>query len=509
MASPSPSLKRPFPEDPVDAPSPSNKSSTKSKPVRDKKETWKKKDGGPAGSHSGTPAPTLPSAPEQPKKLGLLRWKLPAPVPEDFAPAKPPIFTHHCSFDGIELCSTSEHPKNRRGFRYIPCRPSRMMPHLAYQQTEAPPFCARINWEDTSAHVFSDPEGRTVMTDKGYRMARANVGVREGKWYFECKILSGYNKGGTGNVRVGWARREAPLDAPVGFDGYSYGIRDIEGQKMHLSRPKPFMNESVETGDILGLEIYLPSLATQVALDTPPPTAEEPPTSSNLDPSIDPSLTTTITPPPPKQIDVIRDRVPIRYKNRLYFEQYEYAPTKEMEDLMNPSPNASKPSTPPQTLPGSYIKIYKNGVCKGTPFEDLLSLLPPKHSKPSVQGSRETDDGTCGYYPAISLFGGGKASLNFGPDFDFPPPDLVIGRGGLEDLRPVCERYDEQICEDLTYDLLDEIDLWCGSSGGYLDSGVLSGRGGTTGGGAGQAQATNHAQVGDNGGIKEMEIDEE
>lgn len=383
------------------------------------------------------------------------------------------------------------------------------MPHLAYQQTEVPPFTARINWEDTSAHVFSDPEGRTVMTDKGYRMARANVGVREGKWYFECKILSGYNKGGTGNVRVGWARREAPLDAPVGFDGYSYGIRDIEGQKMHLSRPKPFMNESVETGDIIGLEIYLPSIASQVALNAAPPAILDA-TNGTPNPST-PELTEQ---PPPKQIDVIRDRIPIRYKNRLYFEQFEYVSTKEMEDLMNPSPNAPKPSVLPQTLPNSYIKIYKNGVCKGIPFTDLFSFLPPKHSKPNATiGGRELDDGTCGYYPAISLFGGGKASLNFGPGFEYPPPGLVVGRGGLEDLRPVCERYDEQICEDLTYDLLDEIDLWCGSSGGVFEKGALArGRGGTAEGTAGQgagAGVTNHEQVGDNGGIKEMEIDEE
>jgi COMPASS component BRE2 len=36
--------------------------------------------------------------------------------------------------------------------------------------------------------------------------------------------------------------------------------------------------------------------------------------------------------------DIIRDRVPIRYKAHLYFEQFEYHSTKELEDLMNPSP---------------------------------------------------------------------------------------------------------------------------------------------------------------------------
>lgn len=269
-------------------------------------------------------------------------------------------------------------------------------------------------------------------------MSRANVGAREGRWYFECKILSGVGKDGStkhGNIRVGWARREAPLDAPVGFDAYSYAIRDIEGQKVHMSRPKPFMNTSITKGDVLGLEICLPSLEAQSGEKEYKP-------------------------------NVIRDRIPIRYKNQLYFEMVELAPTKEMEDLANPTTvTANAPQ--PKTIPGSYIKVYKNGEEMGTPFTDLFAFLPP-HSKPAqVSTAREVDDGQAGYYPAVSGFGGGAATLNFGPDFEFPPPGLkrgneIVGKG-IDDLRPIGERYEEMIAEDLAYDIIDEVDLWATS----------------------------------------------
>ena len=64
-----------------------------------------------------------------------------------------------------------------------------------------------------------------------------------------------------GHVRMGWARREAPLDGPVGFDCYSYGLRDVSGQKVHMSRPKGFAECDFVEGDVIGMEITLPSLS--------------------------------------------------------------------------------------------------------------------------------------------------------------------------------------------------------------------------------------------------------
>ena len=56
------------------------------------------------------------------------------------------------------------------------------------------------------------------------------------------------------HVRLGWARRESPLNAPVGFDGYSYGLRDVGGQRIFLSRASDY-GEAFQPGDVVGMYI--------------------------------------------------------------------------------------------------------------------------------------------------------------------------------------------------------------------------------------------------------------
>ena len=320
-------------------------------------------------------------------------------------------------------------------------------------------------------------------------MARANVGAREGRWYWECKILSGIKppdkevqEENGGHIRIGWARREASLEGPVGFDAYSYGLRDVGGQKVTRSRPVDFANADICEGDVIGLELTLPSLSLHrkvvegvynKAVDV----------SDDLDPSASSDAP-----------DIIRDRVICRYRTRLYFESYEYQVSKPLEDYTNPSPlpaNATTDTDPPspnnpipqlRTLPFSCIRVYKNGELIGTPFVDLLAFLPPA-SKPNTQfGAREgLDDGMLGYYPAISVFRGGAVETNFGPIFAYPPPELIDGEdvkmanaseantdpatkrqiaGSHSRLRPMSERLNEQIAEDIVYDLIDEVDFW-------------------------------------------------
>ena len=326
-------------------------------------------------------------------------------------------------------------------------------------------------------------------------MARANVGVREGNWFWECKIISGVKprlpRGEQpepgGHVRLGWARREASLDGPVGFDAYSYGLRDIAGQKVHMSRPKDFFppGEDIREGDVIGLEINLPSLTLHRKV-------VEGHYNKAVDVADDPEATGAEAP------DIIRDRVPIRYKAHLYFEQFEYHSTKELEDLMNPSPVVSAtsnvsteqphpnhPIVAMRTLPFSCIKIYKNGQYVGTPFTDLLAFLPPA-SKPLPQvGARDgLDDGMLGYFPAISVFRGGAAEVNFGPNFWFPPPSMakdddvdmadeaisVDHAAKTKKLQSVGKRYNEQIAEDIVYDILDEVDFWMQDGGGSTEA---------------------------------------
>jgi COMPASS component BRE2 len=395
---------------------------------------------------------------------------------------------------------------NKKAFHYTHCIADPAFPSsLYYRQSETEPFESRLNFEDTSTHMFLDESGKHVTTDKGFRMAKANVGVREGRWYWECKITSGIPKrkrsdGGShtqeesanGHVRMGWARREATLDAPVGFDAYSYGLRDVAGQKVYMSRPKDFFppGEDIREGDVIGLEINLPS-----------ETLHRKVVEGHYNPAVDLTDDENLG---IERADIIRDRVPIRFKAHLYFEQIEYQAVKELEELMNPSPviassggvaigHTQEPGPTHQcpslrTLPHSSIKIYKNGELIGSPFTNLLAFLPPA-SKPIAQvGAREgLDDGMLGYYPAVSVFRGGAAEVNFGPHFWYPPPGFedqddevdMIGSdqpttSKLQKLRAVGERYDEQIVEDIVYDIVDEVDFW-------MQDGGVSGKGATNG----------------------------
>lgn len=430
---------------------------------------------------------------------------------------------------------------NRKGFRYIHCIADPAFPSSQYHRSsETEPYGPRFNFEDASSHILFDIDGKAITSEKGFRMARANVGAREGRWYWECKILSGVrplnqdqnteptNDEG-GHVRIGWARREASLDTPVGFDAYSYGLRDVSGQRVHMSRPTDFAPNNISfcEGDVIGLEINLPSLSLHRKV-------VEGVYNKAVDVSDDLDLSPLTETP-----DIIRDRVPIRYKSHLYFEQFEYHSVKELEELMNPVPvistvTGSIAAAPPppspnhplvalRTLPFSSIKVYKNGKLVGTPFTDLLAFLPPA-SKPLNQvGARDgLDDGMLGYFPAVSVFRGGCAEVNFGPDFWFPPSDLPAGRktrsspsfAGDEDvdmlstepvppppqpsktknstsrknsknnrdkdkhkevripleevlrpLRALGQRYNEQIAEDVVYDMIDEVDFWAQDGG--------------------------------------------
>ncbi|BEI81248.1 hypothetical protein CcaverHIS002_0204080 [Cutaneotrichosporon cavernicola] len=358
------------------------------------------------------------------------------------------------SGDG-ECFSYADLPMNKTGImRPINCAP------------------VHISWLDRSAFLRLSNDATTVTTDKGYRSGRANVSVRQGTWYFETVIergdgSSGAGKGtggdgGNAHVRVGWARREANLDAPVGADAYSYGIRDVDGEKVHISRPKAY-GRGFATGDVVGCMITLP---TRPVVDNPD----------------EPGF-------------VKRWRIPLRYKGNSYFEMDEYPVAKEMEALVNragtaPPPveehepkkkvmkGGDKPVTknktekvkdkPPKrqlrTLEGSSVRFFLNGedMSESPAFEDLYDFLPlppneehryvgPRRGPISVERERESyqyhDDGTLGYFPMVSCFGRGKARVNFGPEWIKPPPVQV---------RALAERWDEFRAEEVVHDEREE-----------------------------------------------------
>ncbi|MED6220320.1 hypothetical protein PIB30_043764 [Stylosanthes scabra] len=90
---------------------------------------------------------------------------------------------------------------------------------------------------------------------KGYRMVRATRGVVEGAWYFEIRVL---DLGETGHTRLGWSTEKGDLQAPVGYDGNSFGYRDIDGSKVHKALREKYGEEGYKEGDVIGFYINLP-----------------------------------------------------------------------------------------------------------------------------------------------------------------------------------------------------------------------------------------------------------
>ncbi|BBH04527.1 TRAUCO protein [Prunus dulcis] len=145
---------------------------------------------------------------------------------------------------------------------------------------------------------------------KGYRMVRATRGVVEGAWYFEIKVV---NLGESGHTRLGWSTEKGDLQAPVGYDGNSFGYRDIDGSKVHKALREKYGEEGYKEGDVIGFYINLPDGGSYA-------------------------------PKPPHLV---------WYKGQ----RYACAPdTKE---------------DPPKVVPGSEISFFKNGVCQGVAFKDL------------------------------------------------------------------------------------------------------------------------------------------
>ncbi|THU92159.1 hypothetical protein K435DRAFT_820553 [Dendrothele bispora CBS 962.96] len=389
------------------------------------------------------------------------------------------------SLEGSPFFKTDPVGINRVGFRYSPAGIKPSGCYYPFRTIESNPCSYRISWEDRSPFVHVTKDGLGLLGTKGFRSARCNAPVREGRWYMEVKVvrgggdpsLEGHREGC--HIRLGWGRREAPLNGPVGLDGYSYGYRDKTGDKVNLSRPRPY-GCPIKSGDVVGMYISLPPRRK--------PNKKDP-----YDPA-----------------HLKRERIAIDLKGQEVFEIQEYPQSKEMIVLMDysgkSSNTASLPSTsnkksgsgklpergpaaparpvadnlrPLPTLSDSRIAFFVNGQCQGIAFQDLYDFLQlrsetsrktkeKKRARGGVKEHKENpfDDGTLGYYPFISLFNDACVQLNPGPDFDFPPPPdietiltdpaAIIPEGMERAWRPICERYPEFMQEQWGLDELDE-----------------------------------------------------
>mmetsp|Transcript_20050 Transcript_20050/g.30391 ORF Transcript_20050/g.30391 Transcript_20050/m.30391 type:complete len:365 (+) Transcript_20050:72-1166(+) len=116
---------------------------------------------------------------------------------------------------------------------------------------------------------------------RGYRTSRATHGVNSGDYYYECWIMPGptadeikdilpsnarlapklkeqlqNGKNPGAHSRIGWSMRLGDLQAPVGYDKWSYGYRDISGSRVHKSRREDgWGGEPYKPGDVVGFAI--------------------------------------------------------------------------------------------------------------------------------------------------------------------------------------------------------------------------------------------------------------
>ncbi|KAL6949867.1 hypothetical protein ACO0QE_000531 [Hanseniaspora vineae] len=184
-----------------------------------------------------------------------------------------------------------EVPINRRNFKYEPCQPNLYLNRLKYSTTEYPNlsnqsgfsltdksdaiyFLSRAEQNEKDAALNTDVADLNkeiwqndvciALKEEGWRTARSTSCIKEGCVYWEIDVVNADPQNGT-NIRFGISRREASLEAPVGYDHYAYGLRDktmqsVFGGKVHSVLPK----RCLQTGDTVGILIQLPSYEEQV-----------------------------------------------------------------------------------------------------------------------------------------------------------------------------------------------------------------------------------------------------
>ncbi|KAJ5152815.1 uncharacterized protein N7482_009293 [Penicillium canariense] len=384
---------------------------------------------------------------------------------------------------------------NKNGFRYSYAIGDPGFPHIKYRQTDVQPYHARFSFEDSPAAISFSEDARAVTTSAAWHTARANVCAREGSYYYEARVISGRvnnalaapQKGGAdasprGHVRLGFARREADLDVNVGVDCYGYGIRDVNGEVVNRMRCEPFpkdkaidvkenINEGINEGDVIGMLITLPPLSLHKKI-----------VEGNYDPAVDGDGSDHSS-RAPTATNIIRDRIPFHYKSDFCWQQSNIFSTKHLRDYafnLKETPTFGPPSplnsedASLRTLPGSSITIFKNGVKMGTPFKELYAFLPPASRLANGTnnlgiGERENaDDGMIGYYPAVSCYGGGAVECRFEDPWWFGPPEQ---NDSGEPVRPMGERFNDQIVEDVIADIVDEVEAmftWGGVDGDVI-----------------------------------------
>ncbi|KAL0965262.1 hypothetical protein UPYG_G00278980 [Umbra pygmaea] len=229
-----------------------------------------------------------------------------------------------------------EHPFNKDGYRYILAEPDPHAPDPEKLELDCwagkpiPGDLYRaclyervlLALHDRAPQLKISDDRLTVTGEKGYSMVRASHGIRKGSWYFEVSIDE---MPPDTAARLGWSQPLGNLQAPLGYDKFSYSWRSKKGTRFHQSIGKHY-SSGYGQGDTLGFFIELPE-STETAKALP---------------------------------DTYKDKALIKFKSYLYFEEKDYVDKAE---------KSLKTVTPSRML------FYKNGVNQGLAYENLYEGL--------------------------------------------------------------------------------------------------------------------------------------
>ncbi|PVU94561.1 hypothetical protein BB561_002460 [Smittium simulii] len=236
---------------------------------------------------------------------------------------------------------------------------------------------------------FEGAKNLTLWSNGGYTVSKCSHGVTTGTYYYEAEILEGLKL--TSNLRIGWGQISANLQAPCGYDHYSYSMRTNPGTVFHTSIGRMF-GETLSAGDVLGVLVQLPEELNSDELEDI--------YSRTWD-----SLT------PYKPFDYKQPKA----LSLLDADCFASPPQAESNNE-NTSEYQKHLELPPiPILENSEIAYFKNGECMGTAFRGLFLGK---------------------YYPMVSSYMGGKVKINFGNSkatdeskgFKFSPPKIWNSR---------------------------------------------------------------------------------
>ncbi|XP_034403051.1 set1/Ash2 histone methyltransferase complex subunit ASH2 isoform X3 [Cyclopterus lumpus] len=226
-----------------------------------------------------------------------------------------------------------EHPFNKDGYRYILAEPDPHAPDPDKLELDCwagkpiPGDLYRaclyervlLALHDRAPQLKISDDRLTVTGEKGYSMVRASHGIRKGSWFFEVTVEE---MPPDTAARLGWSQPLGNLQAPLGYDKFSYSWRSKKGTRFHQSIGKHY-SSGYGPGDTLGFFIELPD-GTETAKALP---------------------------------DTYKDKALIKFKSYLYFEEKDYV---------------DKAEKSLKSMSSSRMIFFKNGVSQGVAYENLF-----------------------------------------------------------------------------------------------------------------------------------------